>query len=70
MIWTEQGLIMHAAGQNEQRIFCEILGRHLSKIEVQTFLKEKGSPHSRIEKCNITNEKEVAKLQFNDFEER
>lgn len=39
----------------------------LFDMHLQTFLKMKGSPASHIEKCNITNEKTIEKLDFEDF---
>ncbi|NWT22993.1 ACYP2 protein, partial [Cardinalis cardinalis] len=73
--YTEQeakklGVVGWVKNTSQGTVTGQVQGPEERVNEMKSWLSKVGSPSSRIDKTNFSNEKEVSKLDFSDFNTR
>ncbi|NXR68282.1 ACYP2 protein, partial [Rhadina sibilatrix] len=73
--YTEQeakklGVVGWVKNTSQGTVTGQVQGPEEKVNEMKSWLSKVGSPSSRIDKTNFSNEKEISKLDFSDFNTR
>ncbi|NXT99283.1 ACYP2 protein, partial [Buphagus erythrorhynchus] len=73
--YTEQeakklGVVGWVKNTSQGTVTGQVQGPEERVNEMKSWLSKVGSPSSRIDKTNFSNEKEISKLEFSDFNTR
>ncbi|XP_066034050.1 acylphosphatase-2 isoform X1 [Chamaea fasciata] len=74
-MYTEQeakklGVVGWVKNTSQGTVTGQVQGPEEKVNEMKSWLSKVGSPSSRIDKTNFSNEKEISKLDFSDFNTR
>ncbi|XP_064622439.1 acylphosphatase-1-like [Lineus longissimus] len=61
------GLVGWVFNTENRTVTGTVQGKRDKVMSMKTWLKTKGSPKSRIDKCVFKNERDITKLEFNEF---